>query len=143
MMVARVLRDPCLACGHAEWADTPHGDACASCGAVPRCPDVTEWPRELKRWIIAQVVRRALAQHGGRNDPEAWKRLLTVMLRGQHVPVPVLGTVAIPWAASPDDVYAIALRLAQQASDTDLPMGAEDDQNTTPRTQSESRRTPA
>jgi hypothetical protein len=81
---------------------------------VRTCPEVAEWPIELKRWLIGHIVRRALARVGGQHHPDAWKHILTTFMRGRRVPVPRLGHHTVPWAATSDDVYALALRLARE-----------------------------
>lgn len=115
----RALHDPCMVCGHAQWTeDGPRGAACSSCGAVAQCPEVVDWPPALKRWLIAQLVRRALTPHGGAEHPDAWKHLMAVMMRGRPVPVPRLGEFTVSLSATPDDVYAIAAALAARAYPT-------------------------
>ncbi len=87
---------------------------CASCGVAQTCPPVSAWPRELKRWVVDRLLQTKLAQHGGDCD-HAWKHLLAMALRNTTVPQPHGPPLTLSFAASPDDVYAAALRLASEA----------------------------
>lgn len=103
----------CLACGVLFPASHPAEAPCPSCGVARVCPPVAAWPKSVKRFLIEQLVARTLARHGGDTD-FAWRHLLAMTLRFTTLPMPSGPSVAIPMAATADEVYPAVLRLAQE-----------------------------
>lgn len=104
----------CPACG-VEREPTLAIDARCGCGASAPCPPVHAWPRELKRWVQERLVLAALAPHGGDTD-YAWRHMLAVLFRGVSVKQHD-GTVQhFSFAATPDEVFAVAYARAMQAA---------------------------
>lgn len=74
-------------------------------------PPSTEWPKQLRTFLRQQLEARFFAPFGttpaGRE--EGWRLLLAQTFRGQR-----LGAEMVPWAASPETVYPIALRYLEE-----------------------------
>lgn len=118
---ARHFTDPCLACGavHRRTPDDEarHARGCVTCGAPKQCPPSSEFPVELRRFLTRQLLDRFLEQHGG---PETgWRHLLAMMFRNTVITIPNRGDRFLDFAASPDDVYAVACRMAGVTFPTD------------------------
>jgi hypothetical protein len=120
MRTARVVTDPCLACGHVEQvADVRSTGVCAGCGVTARCPPSTEFPVAVKRLLTRRLLDQWLAQHGG--PDVAWPHLLVMAFRNSTVEIPGRGSRFIDYAASADELYGLALSLAERPDRSPLP----------------------
>lgn len=111
---ATALDATCPACGQvvSPW---PLDAWCPQCGGARPAPDHTLWPVALKRWMTERILARQFAPHGGLHDNHAWHHMLAMELRGTGHTLESGRIVHFGFAASPDDVFSVAMGLATKA----------------------------
>lgn len=67
----------------------------------------------MKRWLVGELLRGLMEPHGGESD-HAWRVVLASVMRNRDVIVPVVGKYRTAMAASADDVWPLAVRLAAE-----------------------------
>lgn len=87
--------------------DPPAAMVCSKCGRTRVVPHHRDWPIGLKRWLLNEYINRAI--HAWLTKQEWWERLLTgafsMQSRRKH---------SYPLYVNPDDVYLLALALAEE-----------------------------
>lgn len=88
----------------------------------PRCSRVavplhTDWPKGLKRWLFAELVKQFWAPWHQATEQYRWERLLRSVIAGR-----TWGTRIVPYAADASDCYTVACRQLTLASDAATPI---------------------
>lgn len=93
----------CTGC-HRLLPEPPAPAVCAKCGRVA-APLHGDWPKGLKRWLVAQLLEQFFAPWAESTHQYRWERLLVAVIAGRR-----WGTRIIPYATSPEDCFAVALQ---------------------------------
>jgi len=81
----------------------PAPRVCTKCGKVKVTPRASEWPRELKVFLILRFAERHLFPDF-RSEQDSWELLLV----GNYERTTTNGRI-IPSAVPPDEVFAVAV----------------------------------
>jgi hypothetical protein len=79
--------------------------ACPKCGRERVTPRHENWPRHLKRWLIAEMVRRAFSVFPNKQHP--WERMLEMAFSMQ-----TRNGKSFKMAVRSDEVYALGVEEA-------------------------------
>jgi hypothetical protein len=82
--------------------EPPAAQVCTRCGRVA-VPLHTDWPKGLKRWLVARFCEQFWAPWAAFTEQYRWERLLRAVIAGSTWQDRI-----VPYAATTEDCYLVA-----------------------------------